>query len=1161
MTSPRFVHLRVHSDFSMVDGVSKVKPLVKQAKAEGMVALGLTDFANFCGLVKFFSECLSTGIKPIIGADVKVKSPLSEIGFFDLTLLANNRKGYQNITLLLSKAYQRGYDDFPYLDQAWLAEYAEGVIVLSGGKDGDIGQLLLKHRLKQDVLDDTLSFYQTHFPHRFYLSVSRTGKADEERYIQQALILAQRTQLPLVAVNDVCFLKSEDFEAHEIRVAIHDGVTLDDPRRPKNYTSQQYFRTEAEMCELFADIPSALENSVKIAERCNVMLRLGEYFLPQFPTGELSTEDFLIAKAKAGLEARLAMLYPDESIRAEKRPVYDERLAVELDVINQMGFPGYFLIVMEFIQWSKDNDIPVGPGRGSGAGSLVAYALNITDLDPLAFDLLFERFLNPERVSMPDFDVDFCMDGRDRVIEHVAETYGRGAVSQIITFGTMAAKAVIRDVGRVLGHPYSFVDRIAKLVPLEPGMTLEKAFAIEPKLQEAYDGDEEVKALIDMARQLEGITRNAGKHAGGVVIAPHLITDFSPLYCDNEGKHPVTHFDKNDVEYAGLVKFDFLGLRTLTIIKWALDLINTRLVAENKPPVDINRIPLDDKKAFDVLLGAETTAVFQLESRGMKDLIKRLRPDCFEDIIALVALFRPGPLQSGMVDNFIRRKHGEEDISYPDAQYQHPSLQPILEPTYGIILYQEQVMQIAQVLAGYTLGGADLLRRAMGKKKPEEMAKQRSVFKEGAEKNHIDGDLAMKIFDLVEKFAGYGFNKSHSAAYALVSYQTLWLKAHYPAEFMAAVMTSEMDNIEKIVGLYDECLRMGLTVVPPDINKGKYQFSVNDKGEIVYGIGAVKGVGEGAIDTIVQVREGGGYFKDLFDLCARVDLKKVNRRNFENLIKSGTFDKLGPHRAALAKNLEDALKAADQHAKDEDMGQGDMFGVLTHQPEEVESKYAHTPKWTEQQILEGERETLGLYLSGHPINRYLDEIAHYAGTRLKDLTPDRRGQSSTVCGLVVSIRITTTKKGNRIGIVTIDDRSGRLDLTLFGDVLDQYLDKLEKDKIIICKGQLSFDEFSQGLRMNVREVLSLNEARSIYADHLAISLPQEEITPIFLRQFKEILRSYYGGVVPVYLYYQSSKGNALVKPNKSWAVSPCDELINALKMQLGNESIELVFKG
>lgn len=644
-SQPRFVHLRTHTDFSMIDSIVKVKPLVKACAANEMVAMGLTDFTNFCGVVRFYGEMLSSGMKPIIGADVKVKSTLCGDEYFDLTLLAKNNEGYKNITLLLSKAYQRGYNDLPYIDQDWLIEHREGVIILSGGTQGDIGKKLLKENVAK--IESAVAFYQEFFADHFYLALTRTGKPDEERYIQAALKLAKSHGLPLVATNDVMFLKSDDFEAHEIRVAIHDGYTLDDPKRPKYYTSQQYFRSEDEMCKLFADIPSALENTLLIAQRCSVTLRLGQYFLPQFPTGDLSTEDFLVQKSKEGLEERLAFLFPDEKVRLEKRPKYDERLQVELDVINQMGFPGYFLIVMEFIQWSKDNDIPVGPGRGSGAGSLVAYALKITDLDPLEFDLLFERFLNPERVSMPDFDVDFCMDGRDRVIEHVTETYGRGAVSQIITFGTMAAKAVIRDVGRVLGHPYGFVDRISKLIPPDPGMTLAKAFEAEPQLQTAYDSDEEVQALIDMARKLEGVTRNAGKHAGGVVISPTLITDFSPLYCDNEGLYPVTHFDKNDVEYAGLVKFDFLGLRTLTIIKWALDMINVRMVREGKPRVDIAAIPLDDPESFELLKRSETTAVFQLESRGMKDLIKRLQPDCFEDIIALVALFRPGPLQIG----------------------------------------------------------------------------------------------------------------------------------------------------------------------------------------------------------------------------------------------------------------------------------------------------------------------------------------------------------------------------------------------------------------------------------------------------------------------------------------------------------------------------------
>lgn len=1155
---PRFVHLKVHSDFSMINGLAKVKPLVKNAVSDNMVAMALTDFSNFCGLVKFYGEALSSGLKPIIGADILVRAIPETEELNELTLLAKNNTGYHNITMLLSKAYQQGYVDLPVVEKEWLTEYNEGIIVLSGGRLGDVGKALLKENAKE--AENLTAFYQQYFPEHFYLSLCRTGRTDEENYIKAAVPFASQHNIPLVAVNDVVFLKPDDFEAHEIRVAIHDSYTLDDPKRPKKYSAQQYFRTEEEMCRLFADIPSALANTVEIAKRCSVTVRLGEYFLPNFPTGELSTEDYLVQKSREGLEERLEFLFPDEEERKNKRSVYDERLQVELDVINQMGFPGYFLIVMEFIQWSKENGIPVGPGRGSGAGSLVAYALKITDLDPLEFDLLFERFLNPERVSMPDFDVDFCMDGRDRVIDHVADTYGRQAVSQIITFGTMAAKAVIRDVGRVLGHPYSFVDRISKLIPLDPGMTLEKAFAAEPKLPELYDSDEEVKALIDMARKLEGVTRNAGKHAGGVVIAPTAITDFSPLYCDSEGMHPVTHFDKNDVEYAGLVKFDFLGLRTLTIIKWALEMINARMLAEGKEPIRIESIPLDDKKSFDLLLQSKTTAVFQLESRGMKDLISRLKPDCFEDIIALVALFRPGPLESGMVQNFIDRKHGKEEVSYPDAQYQHECLKPILEPTYGVIVYQEQVMQIAQELAGYTLGGADLLRRAMGKKKPEEMAAQREIFEKGAINKGIDGNLAMKIFDLVEKFAGYGFNKSHSAAYALVSYQTLWLKAHFPAEFMAAVMSSEMDNTDKIVGLYDECMNMGLTVVPPDINSGKHRFSVNEKGEIVYGLGAIKGVGEGPIDTILSARQQDGIFKDLFDLTARVDLKKINRRTFDALIMSGSLDKLGPHRAALMKNLEDALKASDQHSKMEALGQSDMFGVLTETPEEVQNAYANTPKWSEQTILDGERATLGLYLSGHPIGRFLKELAHYAPVRLNELQPTFRGQNATVAGMVVGYRVAVTKRGSRIGIATIEDRSGKLDITLFSEALETYGDLIEKDGIIIATGSIQFDDFSGGLKMSAREIMTLDDARTRNAKSLALAINQEQLDAKFVKELTACIAPYKEGTLPLHFYYQNEQGRALLKGGVEWRVTPSEQMLVELRTLLGESSVELEFE-
>lgn len=1158
MSDPKFVHLRVHSDFSMVDGLSKVPPLVKKVAEMGMPAMALTDFTNLCGLVKFYGTAHGCGVKPIIGADFLMQSPEFGEELTRLTVLATDNKGYNNLTLLISKAYLRGHvQHHPVIDKEWLIENAEGLIILSGAKDGEIGKALLKGN--QALVDSSVAFYKEHFSDRFYLELIRTGRPDEESYLHFALDLAERAELPVVATNEVVFISEDLFEAHEIRVAIHDGYTLEDPRRPKNYSEQQYLRSEEEMCELFADIPEALENSVEIAKRCNVTVRLGEYFLPNFPTEGLAIEDFLIKKSEEGLERRLAFLFPDEKERAERRPEYDERLKVELEVVNNMGFPGYFLIVMEFIQWSKDNDVPVGPGRGSGAGSLVAYALDITDLDPLEYDLLFERFLNPERVSMPDFDIDFCMDKRDQVIDHVAEMYGRDAVSQIITFGTMAAKAVIRDVGRVLGHPFGFVDRISKLVPPDPGMTLEKAFKAEPALPELYDGDEEVRELIDKCRILEGCTRNAGKHAGGVVISPTTITDFAPIYADAEGNFPVTQFDKNDVETAGLVKFDFLGLRTLTIIDWALGLVNPRLKKEGKEPVRIESIPLDDQASFNLLQNSETTAVFQLESRGMKDLIKRLQPDCFEDIIALVALFRPGPLQSGMVDNFIDRKHGREAVSYPDETWQHESLKDTLEPTYGIILYQEQVMQIAQILAGYTLGGADMLRRAMGKKKPEEMAKQRGTFKEGAEANGVDGELAMKIFDLVEKFAGYGFNKSHSAAYALVSYQTLWLKTHYPAEFMAAVMTADMDNTEKVIGLVDECFRMKLKLLPPDINSGLYRFNVDEDGAIVYGIGAIKGVGEGPIETIIEARNKGGYFKDLFDFCARIDLKKVNKRVIEKLIMSGALDRLGPHRAAMMASLNDAVKAASQHHHAESFGQSDMFGVLTDAPEEVEQKYTQVPKWPEKVWLEGERETLGLYLTGHPVNAYIKELAKYTSCRLKDATPTRRDQSLTIAGLVIAARVMTTKRGTRIGLMTLDDRSGRMEVMLFSDALERYAELLEKDKIVVVSGQVSFDDFNGGLKMSAREVMDLGSAREKYARGLSISIDQSQINGQFFERFSQILEPYRAGTVPVNVYYQRADARARLTLGTEWRVTPSDTLLDELKQLLGNSQVELEF--
>ena len=1168
---PKFIHLRVHSDYSMTDGLNKVKPIVSKAADLHMPALALTDQTNLCGLVKYYHACHGAGLKPIIGSDFWVQS--KELGneLSRLVILASDNVGYKNLTELISKAYTRGHvQNKAVIDKAWLIEYASGLIILSGGREGDIGKALLKGNT--DLVNEMVAFYQQYFNQCFYLELTRTGRNDEENYLHLAVELAQKEQIPVVATNDVMFLLPDNFDAHEIRVAIHDGFTLDDKRRPKLYSPEQYLRSEAEMCELFSDIPEALENSVEIAKRCNVTVRLGEYVLPEFPTDGMEINDYFIKVSEQGLEKRLKQLFDTEAENfSEIRKPYDERLAIELKVVNNMGFPGYFLIVMEFIQWSKDNNIPVGPGRGSGAGSLIAYSLDITDLDPLEFDLLFERFLNPERVSMPDFDIDFCMDRRDEVIDHVAELYGRDAVSQIITFGTMAAKAVIRDVGRVLGHPYGFVDRISKLIPTTPGMTLAKAFEEEPKLPELYAQDSDVKDLIDMCRILEGTTRNAGKHAGGVVISPTTITDFAPLYCDDEGKNPVTQFDKNDVEDAGLVKFDFLGLRTLTILQWAIEMADEKLLKAGESGIDITSIPLDDKASFNMLLKSETTAVFQLESSGMKSLIAKLKPDCFEDIIALVALFRPGPLQSGMVDNFIERKHGREAISYPDEKWQHEDLKPVLEPTYGIILYQEQVMQIAQVLAGYSLGGADMLRRAMGKKKPEEMAKQREGFEQGARDRGVDGELAMKIFDLVEKFAGYGFNKSHSAAYALVSYQTLWMKTHFPAPFMAAVMSADMDNTEKIVTLVDECANMGLDLLPPDVNAGQYKFTVNDDNQIVYGIGAVKGVGEGPIEAIIAARKADGPFTDLFDFCARLDLKKTNKRVLEKLIKAGALDGLGPkeydgkgrlipHRAALFETLPEAMKAADQHAKAQAIGQDDLFGLINQENEAPRQAFKQVAKWPEEVWLDGEKETLGLYLTGHPINRYLAEIKKYASGRLVSMQPTGRDRSAVAVGLVIGVRVLVNKRGRRWALVTLDDKSARMDVRLFPDDYDRFAEILVNDAILVCSGQVSFDDYSGGITMSGRDIMTIADARENYVTSLDIQVNKSAIATNFIDQFSQVLSVYKEGTCPVRIFYQRDEAQGMLELGVQWRVTPADKLLYELKNLLGENNIALQFK-
>ncbi|MFW5450105.1 MAG: DNA polymerase III subunit alpha [Methylophagaceae bacterium] len=1138
-----FVHLHLHTDYSLVDGLVRIKPLMQAVADANMPAVAVTDQHNLFAAVKIYTAAQQAGIKPILAADLRLRDPEDAKKSSRFVVLCQNMEGYHNLSRLLSQAYIEGQHlGVPMLDLQWLDGQTQGLICLAGGREGILGKSLLNN-LSEET-EEIIQHWKTLFPDRLYLELIRTGREDEERYIDAALDLAVSHDLPVVATNDVRFIETSQFEAHEAKVCISDGRLLDDPRRPRNYSQQQYLRTAEEMVELFSDIPQAIENTIEIAKRCTVELTLDEHYLPDFPVPEGMTIDaFFSQESYKGLEQRLAVLFPEREVREQNRQQYEDRLQIELDVINEMGFPGYFLIVADFIHWAKNNEVPVGPGRGSGAGSLVAYALNITDIDPLQYDLLFERFLNPERVSLPDFDIDFCMEGRDRVIEYVSQHYGRDHVSQIITYGTMAAKAVLRDVGRVLGYPYGLVDGLAKLVPFEIKMTLTKALEQEPLLKERYDKEEEVATLIDLALQLEGLTRNVGKHAGGVVIAPKVLTEYTPIYCEQNGAGLVSQYDKDDVESVGLVKFDFLGLKTLTVIDWAVKNVKAMLPAEEAAKIDIINLPLDDKVSYDLLKRAETTAVFQLESRGMKDLIKRLKPDTFEDIIALVALYRPGPLQSGMVDDFVNRKHGRAKVTYP-----HPDLEPVLKPTYGVIVYQEQVMQIAQVLAGYSLGGADMLRRAMGKKKPEEMAKQRQLFLDGAQQRDIDEKTAGPIFDLMEKFAEYGFNKSHSAAYALVAYQTAWLKSHYPAAFMAAVLSADMDTTDKIVGLIDDCRDMGLTVLPPDVNHSKIHFTVADEKSIRYGMGAIKGVGEAALAGIVTEREQGKAFSSLYDFCQRAD--KNNRRVMDALVKSGALDTLGGHRASLQASVTKALQIAEQHRSNHDSGQDDMFGVMAmDEQQNVEEPLIDVMQWTEEQLLIAEKETLGLYLSGHPIDRYSEELARFIPKKIHQLeAPEAKGYQRNeipviTAGLIVAIRTMKAKNGGRMAFITLDDQTARLEVRIFAEVYEQYQSLIQPDKLVVIQGKIGQDNFTGGLAATAETVYDIARAREICGKVLVVSIENDNNSQEWIQSLQTILSPFRQGMTPLEVDYKNANARTLISLGDDWKITPTDALL------------------
>ena len=1168
MSQPSFVHLRLHSEYSISDGMVRVHEAIAAAQRDAMPALALTDLNNFFGLIKFYKAARSAGLKPIVGCDVFITNDADRERPYRLLLLCHSIAGYLLLCRLLSRAYlENQHRGRAELRREWFHQNTDGLIALSGAHLGDVGSALLSGNAAQ--ARQFAQEWASLFNNRYYLEIQRAGFADEARFadegshIHAATQLAAELNLPVVATHPVQFLTAEDFKAHEARVCIAEGYVLNDKRRAKQFTAQQYFKTQAEMAELFADLPEALQNSVAIARRCNLSLTLDKPRLPDFPTPNgQGLDDYLREQAEIGLHKRMTVLYPDVSERTAQQPQYQARLDFEINTIIAMGFPGYFLIVADFILWAKNNGVPVGPGRGSGAGSLVAYSLGITDLDPLRYALLFERFLNPERVSMPDFDVDFCQDGRERVIDYVKQKYGAASVAQIVTFGTMASKAVIRDVGRVMDFPYGLCDRLSKAIPLEgvKPVSLKKAREMEPEINSIAESEEGVSELLELAGRLEDLTRNVGMHAGGVLIAPGQLTDFCPLYCADSSTSVVSQFDKDDVEAIGLVKFDFLGLRTLTILDWAMR--HVARLSGGVAPFALETLPLDDAKTYELLRACNTTAIFQLESRGMKDMLKSARPDCFEDIIALVALYRPGPMD--LIPDFTRRKHGEK-FDYP-----HAAVEPILRETYGIMVYQEQVMQIAQVVGGYSLGAADLLRRAMGKKNVEEMAQQREIFVDGALRNGTSKQQARALFDLMEKFAGYGFNKSHAAAYALVAYQTAYLKAHHPAAFMAATLSGDLDNTDKVRTFYVDTLQQNIRILPPDVNSSGYVFSPLDESTICYGLGAIKGTGEAAIASIVKARAQGA-FKDLFDFCRRVDKRIVNRRTVEALIRAGAFDSLNDHRASLMASVDAALASADQQARA--ANQNSLFG---HDEADVALivKYADVPRWRLREQLAHEKSSLGFYLGGHPYQEYADELANFIKVKLSDLTPQfvgqtngsgngsghnsghtsRRGVPVVLAGIVAGLRIQQTRRG-RMAVVTLDDGSAQVELTVFNEIYEANRPWIREDELLVVRGKASLDEYSGNVRVSGEELFDFASARSHFAKQLALRCNGNAS----IAQLKKLFAPYRDGKCPVQIHYQNGNASCQLRLGEAWQVTLHDDLLRDLRDLLKEENVKLVY--
>ncbi len=1165
MTSPIFTHLRVHSEYSIVDGLVRIDELVGAAAKDQQPALAVTDLANMFCMVRFYKAARGKGIKPIVGVDAWITNDDNRDKPHRLLILAKNRSGYLQLCDLLSKAWLTNqYKGRAEIRVEWLEALATSVstlepevdqanclIVLSGAHFGDIGQAIENGDLAK--AEKAAERWASIFPGHFYIEIQRAGQANQEQQVRHSVALASRMGLPVVATHPVQFLKKDEFIAHEARTCIAEGEMLANAKRVRRFNEEMCFKSQAEMAELFKDLPGALANSVEIAKRCNVTLTLGKPQLPDFPTPPgMTIDDFLIAETKKGLEERLVQLFPDPEVREKERPRYDARLEFENQTIIKMKFPGYFLIVAEFIQWGKNNGVPIGPGRGSGAGSLVAYALKITDLDPLKYNLLFERFLNPERVSMPDFDIDFCQEKRELVIQHVKDLYGRDAVSQIATFGTMAAKGAIRDVGRVLDFGYNFCDGISKLIPFKPGKPVSIAEAIEeePLLKERLENEEEVKQLLDLAQQVEGITRGIGMHAGGVLIAPGKLTDFCPLYTQGGDAGVVSQYDKDDVEAVGLVKFDFLGLTTLTILDRAVNYI--KALDPAMADFDLAKLPLNDRPSYKLLTEAKTVAIFQLESRGMQGMLKDARPDRFEDIIALVALYRPGPMD--LIPDFCKRKHGEK-FDYPD-----PRTESILSETYGIMVYQEQVMQMAQIVGGYSLGGADMLRRAMGKKKAEEMAEHRAIFRAGAAKDGLSQEKADEIFDLMEKFAGYGFNKSHAAAYALLSYHTAYLKVHHTAAFMAANMSLAMEDTDKIKILVEDAIDVcKLTILPPDVNESQFRFtpegpppSVTGKqvANIRYGLGGVKGAGQGAIEAIIAAREEGGKFKDLFDFCKRVDKKQINRRTIESLIRAGAMDCFGVDRAILLASVAFAMEAAGQAAAA--ANQVSLFGGddsdLIAPPDYIKA----TP-WTDRQKLAEEKIALGYYLSGHMFDSYAQEVRRFAKTKLKDLEPSR--EPRMLCGVITGVRTQMTQRG-KILIVALDDKTGVVEVTIYNELFETHKNIFKEDEFLLVVGKVSEDRFNGGLRITAEKVFDIAAARIHYGHKLEMDI-ECTISPSRLAEVLAPYRNPDG--LPVSLRVKPQGIECTLQLGDEWRVAPSDALKHALELNLGAKDVAVEY--